>query len=51
MNDPPMKERLPLMLSAFVYPGAGQFAQKRWIPGAVFTVSFTFCFGLVLLNV
>ena len=36
-----------MMLSAFVYPGAGQFLQKRWIAGTMYSVLFT-VFSLVL---
>lgn len=37
-----------MMLSAFIYPGAGQFLQKRWIAGTVYSVLFTI-FSLVLI--
>ena len=37
-----------MMLSAFIYPGAGQFMQKRWIAGALYSVLFT-VFSLVLI--
>ena len=33
--------RTPTMLSAFAYPGAGQFMQKRWISGTLFSILFT----------
>lgn len=33
--------RLPLIVSAFVYPGAGQFMQRRWVPAVFFSASFT----------
>lgn len=36
------------MLSAFVYPGAGQFLQKRWIAGTLYSVLFTI-FSLILI--
>ena len=36
------------MLSAFIYPGAGQFMQKRWIAGTLFSVLFT-VFSLILI--
>ena len=35
--------RLALYLSAFVYPGAGQFAQKRWLAGLFYAVVFSVC--------
>ena len=37
-----------MMLSAFIYPGAGQFLQKRWIAGTVYSVLFTI-FSLILI--
>ncbi len=36
------------MLSAFVYPGAGQFLQKRWTSGAIYSLLFTL-FSVVLI--
>lgn len=35
--------RLALYLSALVYPGAGQFAQKRWLAGLFYAVVFSVC--------
>ncbi len=37
----------PLVLSALVYPGAGQLAQRRWISAGVFMVLATGCAGLL----
>jgi len=37
-----------MMLSAFIYPGAGQFLQKRWIAGTVYSVLFT-VFSVILI--
>jgi hypothetical protein len=37
-----------MMLSAFVYPGAGQFLQKRWAAGTLYSVLFTI-FSLILI--
>lgn len=34
------KYQIPVLLSAFGFPGLGQFAQKRWIPGALFAAVF-----------
>jgi hypothetical protein len=48
MTEPAKADRTPVMLSAFVYPGAGQFLQKRWIAGTVFSVLFTI-FSLILI--
>jgi hypothetical protein len=41
-------DRTPMMLSAFVYPGAGQFLRKRWIAGTLFSILFTI-FSLALI--
>jgi hypothetical protein len=38
MEKPPT--RIPMLLSAFVCPGAGQFMQRRWLAGAVFSSGF-----------
>lgn len=35
--------RLALYLSALVFPGAGQFAQKRWLAGLFYAVVFSVC--------
>ena len=40
-----------MMLSAFVYPGAGQFLQKRWIAGCIYAISFTLLFLLLAVEV
>ena len=32
--------RVPMLLSAFGFPGLGQFVQKRWIPGLLFSIIF-----------
>ena len=37
-----------MMLSAFIYPGAGQFLQKRWIAGTLYSILFTI-FSLILI--
>jgi hypothetical protein len=47
MSEPVKSDRTPMMLSAFVCPGAGQFLQKRWIAGALYSVLFTI-FSLIL---
>ena len=39
------------MLSAFVYPGAGQFVQKRWLAGGLFAILFTLFFILLTVAV
>lgn len=48
MTEPARSDRTPMMLSAFIYPGAGQFLQKRWIAGTVYSVLFTI-FSLILI--
>ena len=35
---------VPVFVSTLVYPGGGQFLQKRWIPATLFTLSFTMAF-------
>lgn len=40
--------RVPILLSAFGCPGAGQFFQKRWIPGIIFTAGFLVGFAGVM---
>jgi hypothetical protein len=32
--------RMPIYLSAFGFPGLGQFMQKRWLAGITFSVGF-----------
>jgi hypothetical protein len=40
-SKPP--SRMPILMSAFGYPGAGQFMQKRWLAAAVYGLAFTAC--------
>jgi len=40
--------RLPIWLSAFGFPGLGQFIQKRWISGLIFTATFLVGFFWVM---
>ena len=35
----------PVLLSALVYPGTGQCAQRRWSAAALFGVTFTLALG------
>ena len=35
--------RLPVLLTAFVWPGSGQFAQRRWVPAIFYAVGFLIC--------
>jgi hypothetical protein len=50
-----MAPRIPIMLSAFGFPGLGQIVQKRWIPGllfsAVFLVGFFWVMALAIQNI
>ncbi len=48
MSEGGKSDRTPVMMSAFVYPGAGQFLQKRWVAGTVYSVLFT-ALSLVLI--
>ena len=41
--------RLALFLSAAVCPGAGHFAQRRWVLGALYLAAFVACLVLTLL--
>jgi len=36
-----MKDRTPVLVSAFVYPGGGQFLQKRKLAGTLYALVFT----------
>lgn len=44
-------DKTPIFLSALVYPGAGQFLQRRWKAGLFFSVAFTLFFVLLLFAV
>ncbi|MDZ8117403.1 hypothetical protein [Pontiella agarivorans] len=46
MNKNP---RLPIWLSAFGFPGLGQFVQKRWFAGLLFSAGFMTGFIWILL--
>ena len=50
-NEDRKPTRLPLYLSAFLMPGAGQFAQRRWISGTIFTSSFLALLLLIVVRV
>jgi hypothetical protein len=41
--------RLPILLSAFVFPGSGQLLQKRWIAGSIIIGCFLITFTGVLI--
>jgi hypothetical protein len=38
-SKPP--SRMPIMMTAFGFPGAGQFMQKRWLAGTVISLAVT----------
>lgn len=44
-------DRTPILLSAFVYPGAGQFLQRRWASAIVHSVLFTIFLAVFVVNV
>jgi uncharacterized metal-binding protein len=46
--NPPTGDKTPIFLSALVYPGAGQFLQRRWLVGLFYSVTFTILFVLLL---
>jgi hypothetical protein len=37
-----------ILLSSFVYPGVGQFVQRRWLAGLFFGAAFTTLFVLLM---
>ncbi|MDF7807256.1 hypothetical protein P4E94_07400 [Pontiellaceae bacterium B12219] len=41
--------RMPIYLSAFGFPGLGQFVQKRWLAGILFTTTFMIGFIWILI--
>jgi len=42
---------LPLLLSGLLLPGAGQWAQQRWLAGAVYALSFLAAFTVFIVSV
>lgn len=40
--------KIALLFSFAVYPGSGQFIQKRWLSGAFYMILFTACFAWLL---
>lgn len=49
-TDPRKPSKIPMILSAFFFPGAGQFFQRRWIPAVLFSVSFITCFIIFIIS-
>jgi hypothetical protein len=49
-NNPPLRfTKMPILLSALVYPGIGQFVQRRWLWGLAYMGSFTAISGVTAL--
>lgn len=49
-NNTPLRfTKMPILLSALVYPGVGQFVQRRWFMALVYMGSFTALAGVVAL--
>ena len=46
--NPKLSSRIPILLSAFACPGAGQFMQKRWVAGVFFAAGFLVGFFWVM---
>jgi hypothetical protein len=44
-----MSARMPIYLSAFGFPGLGQFVQKRWLAGLLFTTAFMIGFIWIMI--
>jgi hypothetical protein len=51
MNLTSNPNRLPIVLSALVYPGLGQIFQRRWAAGTIYLLSFTVFFLMMMINV
>ena len=49
-SSTPKPGRLPIVLSAFFMPGAGQFVQRRWVAGMAYGGLFIVCFAVVLID-
>lgn len=50
-KDDDRPSRLALYLSALVWPGAGQFVQKRWLAGLFYAVVFSVCFVFLIIAI
>jgi hypothetical protein len=46
---PKPPSRIPILLSAFVCPGAGQLVQRRWMAGSAYLLCFLVAFIYVML--
>jgi hypothetical protein len=49
-SDEQRPARGVILVSGFVFPGLGQFLQRRWLAGALFAGVFSLCFGLLLVR-
>lgn len=47
-NSPKPTSKIPILLSAFICPGAGQLVQRRWIAGALFSITFAAAFVIFM---
>jgi len=50
-DDNPAAPRLALFFSALVFPGAGQFVQKRWLAGVFFATLFSVAAVFLLITI
>jgi hypothetical protein len=48
--DQPRPSKFPIMLSAVMFPGAGQFAQRRWGPAVIYSILFISCFAVIMVS-
>jgi hypothetical protein len=49
-DSTPKPSRLPIVLSAFTFPGAGQMVQRRWGPALFFSVAFLSAFAVFMVH-
>ena len=47
---PPPRSQVAVALSAFMFPGAGQFAQRRWAAAILFSSVFLYAFVDILIR-
>ncbi len=50
-DDKSRQDKMPVYLSIFAFPGAGQFIQRRWIPALLFSSGFLVCFSIIMARV
>lgn len=48
MKEASKPSRIPIFLSAFIVPGAGQLMQRRWLSAVIFMTGFITCFVMFL---